>query len=224
MLKYAKGAIGVAVFLVAGGLGYVVLGLRSSMASHVKNVPELMAAAELHKPEAKKKPVHEAYHKKSEPAKPAPVAKLPTFVQRLAQAGVKTCLPRIAQMGAASMGNVTTFGFASDWNKKFPNTHMAGVLLGQKYGNSPKIPQGFTGVFGAPNGAGRCDGVAVQVLPSPLPCQALQQNIQQKKGKELGNLAGVAFLEDASGQELLVPTAANTCVLVSVLNISEMKK
>ena len=70
-------------------------------------------------------------------------------------------------------------------------------------------------MFGAPDGRGKCDSVSVQVLPSPVNCPDLQTSILLK-GKLLGNLAGLAFLQDVNSQVVLVPTAGPGCVLVAI--------
>ena len=74
---------------------------------------------------------------------------------------------------------------------------------------------GFAALFGAPNGSDGCDGASVQVLPSPIDCPTLQQDIL-KRGKLIGDLAGVPFIQDVSSQVALVATSANTCVMVSI--------
>jgi hypothetical protein len=137
-----------------------------------------------------------------------------TFSKRLAAAGVKSCLSRIDELGKGVMGGVTSYFPASNWNVEAPDKHLASVLLGQKYDN-PKLPSGFAALFGAPNGSDGCDGVSVQVLPSPIDCPTLQQDIL-KRGKLIGDLAGVPFIQDVSSQVALVATSANTCVMVSI--------
>src|SRR5271168_4021255 len=121
---------------------------------------------------------------------------LSTFSKRLAAAGVKSCLSRIEELGKGVMGGVSSYFPASNWNVDAPDKHLASVLLGQKY-NNPKLPLGFAVLFGAPNGSDGCDGASVQVLPSPIDCPTLQQDIL-KRGKLIGDLAGVPFIQDVS--------------------------
>jgi hypothetical protein len=136
------------------------------------------------------------------------------FSKRLEEAGVKTCASKIDSLGAATMGGVTNFFSASNWNIESSDAHLASVFIGQKYAN-PKLPFGFASLFGAPDGRGGCDGASVQVLASPVDCPTLQKNILQR-GKLIGDLAGVVLLQDVASQVALVPTAANTCVIVSI--------
>jgi len=137
-----------------------------------------------------------------------------TFSKRLAASGVKSCLSRIDELGKGVMDGVSSFSPASNWNIAAPDNHLASVLLGQKY-NNPKLPLGFAALFGAPNGSDGCDGASVQVLPSPIDCPTLQQDIL-KRGKLIGDLAGVPLIQDVSSQVALVATSANTCVMVSI--------
>lgn len=61
----------------------------------------------------------------------------------------------------------------------------------------------------------KCDGLALQVIPSPLPCARLRQTIVSR-GKLIAELVGLPLLQDSDGQIMLVPTAANTCVLIGL--------
>lgn len=160
-------------------------------------------------------------------APPAPVAPPPAdaaaaaapvpaaFSSRLREAGVSACLPQLDALGSRTMEGVTAFAPASNWNQSAPESHLVSIFLGQKYGNQSKLPFGFTGLFGAPDGRGKCDGISVQVLPSPVNCPDLQASILLK-GKLLGNLAGLPFLQDVNSQVVLVPTAGPGCVLVAI--------
>ena len=130
-------------------------------------------------------------------------------------AGVKACLTQIDELGSKTMEGVTAWAPASNWNQAAPDSHFASVFLGQKYGNQPKLPYGFSGLFAMPDSAGKCEGLSVQVLPSPASCPDLQASISQK-GKLLGNLAGLPFLQDVGSQVVLIPTVGPGCILVSI--------
>lgn len=223
MLKIARLAIGVAVVCVLGAIGYGVATLRESSATQRGADQIELAQATPPKPgAAPKRPAivvpTPAAPVPTQPnpdaaaeAKPAPA----TFSGRLGEAGVKTCLAQFDDLGGKTMDGVTAFVPASNWNATAPEAHMASVLIGQKYGNSAKLPFGLTGIVGAPDGHGKCDGVSFQILPSPASCESLQQNILQK-GKLLGNLAGLPFLQDVNSQVVLIPTAGPGCVLVAI--------
>ena len=116
------------------------------------------------------------------------------------------------------MGGVANFVPASNWDIDAPDQHIASVFLGQKYSNA-KLPFGFASLFGAPRGGGGCDGVSVQILPNSLDCAALQQDLLQR-GKLLGGLAGVSLIQDVASQVVLVPTSANSCVMVSAHTVN----
>lgn len=155
---------------------------------------------------------HKSHPKAPVAAQSPPPASL-KFAAQLAHAGARTCLGRIEQLGHATLDSATSFGVASNWIVGSPNTRPVSVLVGEHFG-SPKVPYAATAIFAAPVGA-QCDGFAIEIVPSPLPCAALKQTILTR-GKALADLAGVALLQNASEQTLLVPTSANTCVLVGL--------
>jgi len=136
------------------------------------------------------------------------------FSKRLSESGVKSCLARIDDLGRGVMGGVSNFFPASNWNVDAPDSHLASVVLGQKYNNA-NVPFGFASLFAAPDGHGGCDGVSVQVLPSPNDCMTVRQDLL-KRGKLIGDLAGVPLIQDIGSQVALVAASANTCVMVSI--------
>jgi len=138
------------------------------------------------------------------------------FAKQLQAGGAKTCLPRVEDLSGGSMQGATEYGSASNWFSKAPDARILNSMIGLKYGNVPTVPYGFAGIFAAPSPEGKCDGFAVHVVPSPLPCADLQRAILERKGKILGNLAGVPLLQDSNSQVALVPTAANACVLIDL--------
>lgn len=146
---------------------------------------------------------------------PEPGAAAPTiFDAQLLKAGVTTCAERVSRMAALSMHGVTSVATASNWYAATPDKRPVTLLLGQKYGETG-VPFGATGVIATPQPDGKCDAVSVQVVPSPLPCAQLRDNLA-KSGKQVADLAGVALMQDATGQTMLVPTGAGACVLVGV--------
>ena len=96
-----------------------------------------------------------------------------------------------------------------------PDRRAVSVLIGQRFDEGGGVPFGATGIFAAPNGVGSCDGLVVQVVPRPLPCAKIRSSLSLH-GRLIGDLAGLPLMEDAGGQTLLVPTAANTCVLLGM--------
>ncbi len=154
-------------------------------------------------------------------AAPADPAARLIFSKRLAEAGAKTCLALIDALGKGVSGGVANLWPASNWSKDAPDQHLASVWLGQKF-DTPKLPFGFAGLIGAPNRNGGCDGVSLQVLPSPLDCAKLREDLL-KRGKLLGDLTGVTLIQDVASQVALVPTGANTCVMVSMHTVDNAK-
>ena len=115
------------------------------------------------------------------------------------------------------MGGVKEFNVAAHWAGVSPDQRAVSVFIGQRFGVT-SVPFGATGVVAAPNGMGSCDGVAVQIVPSPLSCTKLRAAISTR-GKQIADLAGVPLMEDAGGQTMLVPTGADGCVLVGVKSV-----
>ena len=211
LVKWAALTLALIIVLALAGLGATLL-LNPKRAAELAKRPASLAQVASE---------NAAGEKTAGPAKdPTPPAGL-TFSKRLAEAGVKSCLSLIDDLGKGVMGGVANFVPASNWDIDAPDQHMASVFLGQKYSNA-KLPFGFASLFGAPRGEGGCDGVSMQILPSPLECAALQQDLL-KRGKLLGNLAGVSLIQDVASQIALVPTSANTCVMVSVRTVNAAK-
>jgi hypothetical protein len=150
------------------------------------------------------------------PSAPASAPKNYRFAAQLQAGGVKTCLDKVEELSGVSMQGVAEFGSAANWFAKAPDGRVVSSLIGQKYGAALNVPYGLTSVFAAPASDGKCDGFALQVVPSPMSCGDLQRSILEKNGKILGNLAGVPLLQDPNGQVALVATAANACVLIGL--------
>ena len=136
-------------------------------------------------------------------------------VGKLKENGAGVCATAVNRLAAGTMSGVTDFNVASHWMVAAPDRRAVSVLIGQKFKRDGAVPFGATGIVAAPNGTGSCDGVAVQVVPSPLPCARIRDALSAH-GRLIGDLAGLPLMEDAGGQTLLVPTAANTCVLLGM--------
>lgn len=145
----------------------------------------------------------------------AQAAPAPDFAARLKENGAGTCAAQVDALAAGSMGNVKSFNTASGWATAGGDRRVVSLSIGQRYADGSAVPYGATSVVAAPDGRGSCDALAVQVVPSPLPCTKLRESMSVG-GKQIGDLAGVPLMQDAGGQTMLVPTAANTCVLVGL--------
>ena len=137
------------------------------------------------------------------------------FAKDLVTAGAKGCAPLVEAMSGSLMQGATEYATVSNWNKDAPDGRIVSAVTGQKFGQTPAVPHGLAGVFASPHSDGKCDAVSVQVVPSPANCATLQEAIA-KNGKSIGALAGVPLLSDGTGQVMLVPTGANTCIIVGV--------
>lgn len=147
-------------------------------------------------------------------ARAVPAAAATNFAARLQQAGATKCAQRIDQLAAASMQGTTATANASNWFVAAPNERPVNVVIAQKFA-ATNVPFGATDIFASPGPDAKCDAVAFQVIPSPLPCEKLRQAIASR-GKMIAELVGEPLLQDSNGQIMLVPTAANACVLIGV--------
>jgi hypothetical protein len=153
-------------------------------------------------------------------AQPAAVDPAPTFQvdQQLQAAGVKTCLPSAGGIARFEMAGVTEYAVASTWNKIAPDQRLVSAVIGQRFGQSVAAPVGLSGVVSAPNGAGKCDSVAIQVIPTANACASVQTQVLAK-GELLGTLAGVPMLRNEQKMHvMLLPTPGNGCVIVALNN------
>ena len=165
----------------------------------------------------------------SAPATPAPAAPKPAtsatvhpvaaaadISGKLRESGAGTCAPQINAAAAGVMGSVARSNTVSSWAKTVFDKRLVSVSIGQKYANGTNVPYGATSIVAAPTPAGPCDTVAVQVVPSPLSCDHIREEMTVKS-QIIGDLAGVLVLQDSSGlQTMLVPATTNTCVLVGI--------
>ena len=142
LVKWAALTLALIIVLALAGLGATLL-LNPKMAAELAKRPASLAQVASE---------NAAGEKTAGPAKdPTPPAGL-TFSKRLAEAGVKSCLSLIDDLGKGVMGGVANFVPASNWDIDAPDQHIASVFLGQKYSNA-KLPFGFASLFGAPPAA-----------------------------------------------------------------------
>jgi len=153
-------------------------------------------------------------------AQPAAADVATTFQvdQQLQAAGVKTCLPSAGGIARSEMAGVTEYAAASTWNKVTPDQRLVSAVIGQRFGQSVAAPMGLSGVVSAPNASGKCDSVAIQVIPTANACASVQTQVLAK-GQLLGTLAGVPMLRNEQNmQVMLLPTPGDGCVIVALNN------
>ena len=95
---------------------------------------------------------------------------------------------------------------------------LVSAVIGQRFGQSVAAPVGVSGVVSAPNAYGKCDSVAIQVIPTANACASVQTEVLAK-GELLGTLAGVPMFRDKQNMHvMLLPTSGNGCVIVALNN------
>lgn len=144
----------------------------------------------------------------------APQAEIQTMDQ-LSKAGVKSCLQIAKAVGQATMFG-TEYAAASTWNSKQPDNRFSVSMIGQKLAPNAGATNGISGIFSSPTANGKCDAAAVQIIPTQDACSKIQTQVLEK-GKLLGDLAGIPILQNAANaQVMLIPAAANSCVVVAL--------
>lgn len=215
------------VALAAIGVSSLMVGMLAFVAAPLFSTPTLAQADPAADAKKAKKAIAAA---PADPA-PAPVAAASPapspaaqasgefqLVTQLQAAGVKTCLDIANNMGRFEMTGATEYATSSTWNKTAPDKRLFSSLIGQKFGQNATTPMGLSGVISSPGAEGKCDAVAIQVLPSTTACPAIQSQVLAK-GELLGNLAGVPMLRNAQNlRVMLLPTAGNGCVIVGMTN------
>ena len=148
------------------------------------------------------------------PAAGAAATEIQTMDQ-LSKAGVKSCLQIAKAVGQATMFG-TEYAAASTWHSKQPDSRFSVSMIGQKLAPNSGATNGISGVFSAPTTDGKCDAAAVQIIPTQDACSKIQAQVMEK-GKLLGDLAGIPILQNsANAQVMLIPAAANGCVIVAL--------
>lgn len=138
------------------------------------------------------------------------------LVEQLSKAGVKGCLAGMSAMAKQTLGGVVSYGRAANWQTSAPNQRLASLILGQSYPQGAPLPKGLSIMLGAPAGPAKCDTYGVQVIPTKDKCADLQTKITVR-GKKLGDISGIPFLNDVNkSQIMLLPSAGDGCVLVAL--------
>lgn len=226
LLRWLKAAVIALGLIMFGALGYAagyMVTAASSFAQDATNAASSGNASSASEPSQSKlveKPTkHPARLRKprSQAAIPSALpaaAHLTNFAARLQQAGATTCAPRIDELAAASMQGTTATANASSWFVAAPNERAVNIVIAQKFA-AANVPYGATDIFASPLPNAKCDALALQVIPSPLPCERLRQEIAAR-GKIIADLVGLPLLQDSNGQVMLIPTRANACVIVGL--------
>lgn len=163
----------------------------------------------------------EKRHKPTEPPAPAAAAAaeetpVDPLVEQLKKAGVRTCLPKMTELGKKTLPGVAGYARAANWQTRTPDDRLSSVILGQAYPETSPLPKAFAMLFGAPSGKTKCDGYSVHVIPTKDKCSVLQTKVLIR-GKKIGELSGIPLLNDSTGSEvLLLPSAGDGCVLVGI--------
>ncbi|WP_353450086.1 hypothetical protein [Sphingomonas aurantiaca] len=145
----------------------------------------------------------------------APSTRLSDIAVRLRQNGVAACAPQINAAGATILAGASQYDTLSNWNSKGGDQRSVNVVVAQRYPEKEPIPSGVSTIVATPVSPGRCDLVAVQVVPSPLSCDAVR-NAMTTRAQARGQLVGVTVMQQGPTETLLVPTGTDTCVVVDL--------
>lgn len=141
------------------------------------------------------------------------------FTAQLDKAGASACRGQVNALAKATMEGVVKYNTMSNWSKVAGDKRAVSLAIGQKYADGSAVPFSLSQVISAPNQQGTCDSFALQVFPSPLSCGKLRDTIAAAHGQQIGDLAGIPLMQDGTTRTMLVPTTANTCVLIATRSI-----
>ncbi len=145
----------------------------------------------------------------------SPITQLPDIAVRLRQNGAAACGTQINAAGATVLAGASQYDTLSNWNPKGGNQRSVNVVVAQRYPAKEPIPLGVSTIVATPVSPGQCDLVAVQVVPSPLSCDAVSKAMATR-AQARGQLVGVTVMQQGPTETLLVPTGTNTCVVVDL--------
>ena len=140
------------------------------------------------------------------------------FTAQLDKAGASACSSQVNALATSTMGSVVKYNTVSNWSEVGGDKRAVSVAIGQKYADGSAVPFSVSQVIASPNRAGSCDGFTVQVFPSPLPCEKLRDSLASR-GRQIGDLAGIPLMQDATARTMLIPTVGNACVLVATRTV-----
>jgi hypothetical protein len=146
--------------------------------------------------------------------KPPPsTAAEPQPVIHATNAGVKACLDGLVRASNATID--TRHTAMSQWFTGAADSHMFQSIVALAY-PTKVVPHAAAILTAAPTASNGCDTSAVEVFPTARPCNDVLADLL-KNGKVVADLAGLLVIQNAAGaRELLMPSAGNGCVLVTV--------
>lgn len=176
---------------------------------------DMLTDAAIGSPKPAVKPAHAAA-KAPDAAPEAAVATAAELqpTQHARAAGVRDCLAGIDELSRLSVAGDYTA--VSTWNQGAPNDRLFNAIVGQS--NDSKIaPKAVSVLVTSPNVQHKCDATAVEVHPSALSCPDIERTLAQDKREQRVSLSGIPLLQaDPSLRYILLPAAANGCVVVGV--------
>lgn len=151
------------------------------------------------------------------PAAPKTLAETPVGdiqpVTHARNAKVTTCMDNLVSQSAQTIDR--PHQAISTWVTEAPNENLFSSVVGLTYTN-PLTPNGLAVLLAAPVGPARCEGQSVQVYPTSQDCLKVQANLL-RGGRTVANLGALPVVQSANGRrDILMPTAGNGCVVVSV--------
>ena len=134
--------------------------------------------------------------------------------QHARNAGVHDCLAGIDEVSHLSVAG--SYTAVSTWNQGAPNDRLFNSIVGQS--NDSKVaPKAVSVLVTSPGAQHKCDATAVEVHPSALSCPDIERTLAQDKREQRVTLSGIPLLQaDPSLRYVLLPAAANGCVVVGV--------
>lgn len=144
----------------------------------------------------------------------APQVQVPLYTQHALQAGLQNCTPIVNHLG--NMAADTDYAVQSVWNREQPNAHMFWQLMGLNYSGRPGLNKASSILVASPIGENQCEGVLVQVIPSPRSCEAIGASLGKEGGRALEGLVGVRNIMTVRGERVMLLPSAKSCVIVSV--------
>ena len=151
------------------------------------------------------------------PAAPQTLANSPVGeiqpVVHARNAKVTTCMDNLVTQSAQTIDR--PHQAISTWVTEAPNDNLFSSIVGMAYTN-PLTPNGLAVLLAAPVGPGKCEGQSVQVYPTSQDCVKVQANLL-RNGRTVASLGSLPVVQSANGRrDILMPTAGNGCVVVSV--------
>lgn len=103
----------------------------------------------------------------------------------------------------------------STWVTEAPNDNLFSSIVGMAYTN-PLTPNGLAVLLAAPVSVNKCEGQSVQVYPTSQDCVKVQATLL-RNGRTVATLGALPVVQSGAGRrDILMPTAGNGCVVVSV--------